>query len=337
MKKFLEVKPTNTELFRAIILFGANVQSYKFALGASLLELAKSDKTFVTLSDLAEPFAYHLCEHLKTGKVQGTARSSRFIEACKSYNTGAIEKQELLDTTERLGFNNVIDAFHNVSNAEIPTRFFADDRKTKKGITISDELLALAKDNQFASLSAEVQSRWNLVETAWTLKLSPSLLNVAYDSDAQLFYIENNSVRKTNITSAKNALNGYQKGHCFYCMREISLDNCDIDHFFPHVLLRKGQTDVNLDGVFNLVLTCTDCNRGQGGKFHLVPKLKYLEQLNVRNNFLIHSHHPLRDTLINQTGDTEAQRASFLQQRYKEAKLALVHDWEPATEFERCF
>ena len=32
MNNFLEVHPTDTEIFRAIILFGANVQSYKFAL-----------------------------------------------------------------------------------------------------------------------------------------------------------------------------------------------------------------------------------------------------------------------------------------------------------------
>ena len=120
-------------------------------------------------------------------------------------------------------------------------------------------------------------------------------------------------------------------------MQALSLDNCDIDHFFPHVLLRKKQTSVNLDGVFNLVLTCTNCNRGHGGKFHLVPKLKYLERLNVRNNFLIHSHHPLRDTLINQTGDTDSQRAEFLQARYKEAKSSLVHDWQPPIEFEERF
>ena len=216
MKKFLEVTPSDTEIFRAIILFGANVQSYKFALGASLLELAKKERTFVTLSELAEPFSRKLCEHLKTGKVQGTARSSRFIEVCKSFNEGALSKEELLFTTERLGFNNVIDAFHNVSSGEVPTRFFMDDRKSKKGITISDELLALTTTRQFSNLSAEVESRWNLVETAWTLKLTPALLNVAYDSGTELFYIENDSVRRTNITRAKDALNGYQKGHCFY-------------------------------------------------------------------------------------------------------------------------
>ena len=79
-----------------------------------------------------------------------------------------------------------------------------------------------------------------------------------------------------------------------------------------------------------IVLACTGCNRGQGGKFDLIPHIEYLERLNVRNNWLIDSHHPLRETLIAQTGATEQKRASFLQQCDQLAINVIPNRWRPS-------
>lgn len=86
---------------------------------------------------------------------------------------------------------------------------------------------------------------------------------------------------------------------------------CDVDHFFPHVLSPRVP-EVNWDGVWNLVLACPDCNRGEGGKFARIPALEYLSRLNRRNEYLIGSHHPLRETLIAQTGQTPQARWEYL-------------------------
>jgi hypothetical protein len=69
----------------------------------------------------------------------------------------------------------------------------------------------------------------------------------------------------------------------------------------------------NLDGVWNLVLACQTCNRGTNGKFDSTPALQYIERLSKRNEYLILSAHPLRETLIYQTGDTAHARRKFLQ------------------------
>ena len=82
------------------------------------------------------------------------------------------------------------------------------------------------------------------------------------------------------VTSSRGALNGYQKGHCFYYFRPISIcadGDADVDHFFPHALKQRGFTTI--DGVWNLVLSCRDCNRGSNGKFARVPTLKLLARL----------------------------------------------------------
>ena len=66
MPNFIDIQPTLENYWRSIILFGRNVASYKFALGKSLLELAKQQKEIIPLLDLAVPFARRLCEHLKS-------------------------------------------------------------------------------------------------------------------------------------------------------------------------------------------------------------------------------------------------------------------------------
>ena len=55
-----------------------------------------------------------------------------------------------------------------------------------------------------------------------------------------------------------------------------------------------------------------DCNRGEGGKFARIPATEYLRRLNRRNEYLIGSHHPLRETLIAQTGETPQARWEYL-------------------------
>jgi len=122
----------------AIVRFGLNVASYKFALGQALLELAARQQTFVPLTELAVPYAARLCEHLQVEDRQSTAPQSRYLDACRSRNRGDLESAQLTEATVRLGFANVIDAFH-ISRGGQPThtRFFVDERLTcaKSGIS----------------------------------------------------------------------------------------------------------------------------------------------------------------------------------------------------------
>jgi len=60
-----------------------------------------------------------------------------------------------------------------------------------------------------------------------------------------------------------------------------------------------------------------------------VPALHLLERLLQRNEWLIGSHHPLRETIMAQTGRNESERRAFLQMTYHEAKAALIHTWAP--------
>ena len=166
---FVSRDPLLEDYWRGIILYGRNVASYKFALAKSLLDLKPRSGELLKLEDLAPVFAGYITDHLKLADKQGTSSSSRFLDACREYNSGTLTRQQLIDATVRNGFNNVIDAFHVVGQGEIPERFYIDERKQNKGIRLTDEFARLLEREQAMNLPLEVEARWRLVETAWEL------------------------------------------------------------------------------------------------------------------------------------------------------------------------
>lgn len=333
--RFYEIEPTLENHWRAIILFGRNVASYKFALAKALYDLRTNQQELIRLEDLAPLFADHVIQHLQQCDKQGTSSQSRFLDVCRKFRDGDANtsRDELITETVKLGFNNVLDAFHNVHGKELDSRFFLDERKTAGGIRLTEQFYHLASLGDFADLNQETEARWRLVETAWELNLPKQVVQVSYDETSQFLHTLTTQHRRVNITSSRDALNGYQKGRCFYCYRDISIDPtsdnlADVDHFFPHKLTFCA-TDKPINGVANLVLACKECNRGSEGKFDRLPKLDLLDRLHQRNEYLIKSHHPLRETLLLQTGVREDERIGFLQNAYNCASAHLITRWSP--------
>ena len=338
--RFYNVEPSLENYWRGVILFGLNVASYKFALGRSLLELAERKSDFVSLEELAEPFSRHIVRHVSSGKRQATSKSSRFLDACREYDQGNLSQEKLIGKTTQLGFQNVIDAFHVVNGLEIPNRFFEDERKgRRKGIRLTENLFKLGQHEHFMNLPMEIEARWNLVETAWDLNIRRRLISVDHDCELERFFVLDEN-RRVDVTSSRDALNGYQKGKCFYCFCPISVRPgstilAQVDHFIPHILKQHG-IEWNVDGVWNLVLACAECN-GMAGKGAKVPTSNLLERLNRRNEYLISSNHPLKETIVRQTGASGSERISFLQQIHTDARAHLIHFWEPAAKADPTF
>jgi hypothetical protein len=323
--------PALIDQWRAITLFGRNVASYKFALEEALLTLRPAGGDTIKLDDLARPFALAVCRHLKFEDKQATSRSSSFLDGCRQFNKGEITEDKLRDIAVAKGFNNVIDAFHVVGRADVPDRFFHDERATLGGVKVTDAFSRLLEAAGSEDMPNEVEARWRLVETAWRLRIGPAML-ATYDEPSGAILLPDRANRRRAVTSCRDALNGYQQGRCFYCSTPIStIDSstlADVDHFFPHAL-KRTEVGAVVDGVWNLVLACRGCNRGAGGKFHQVPAEHLLVRLHARNEFLIGSHHPLRETLILQTGVTELRRRQFLREIDAVSVRHLIHRWAP--------
>jgi hypothetical protein len=336
MTQFQINDPSLESQWRALILFGKNSATYKFAFAKSLLELVDKETTKISLTELSKPFSKNIIEHLKENDKQGNSKSSSFLNVCRNHIKGEISDNELWSKTEKLGFVNVVDAFQNLNGAQIPDIFYEKNYKSgKKEIVIKDNLLKLKESFHFQNFNQEVEARWNLVETAWNLNLNPKLLEVKYDEDKSLFFLENDFMRRTDITSVRDSLNGYQKGKCFYSFQDISVVSgsanlCEVDHFFPHINKTiHNEFGANINGVWNLVLANKDVNRNKSAK---IPEKRFLQRLFNRNEFYIQSKHPLAETIINQTGNTKQKRIEFLNKQYQLALNSAIINWKP--EFE---
>jgi hypothetical protein len=328
--------PSLESQWRAIILFGKNSATYKFAFAKSLLGLIEQEKTKISLDELAIPFAKSIVEHLKKSDKQGNAVSSKFLEGCRNYINEKITKEDLYSLTEKYGFVNVVDAFQNVNGGTIPNAFYEKNySQGKKEIVVTDNLLKIKELFQYRNLEQEVEARWNLVETAWNLQINPNLLEVKYDESKSLFFIESNLMRRIDITSVRDSLNGYQKGKCFYSYQDISINKndiniCEVDHFLPHVnKLAHSQTGANINGVWNLVLADSSINLNKKAR---IPEKRFLHRLFNRNEFYIESKHPLSETIINQTGLTKESRRRFLEAQYNLALTHSIQQWKPEIE-----
>lgn len=328
---FIPDNPSVEDCWRGIVLYGRNTASYKFALATALLNLRPKAGELVKLEDLAPTFAQSVAEHLKVAPKQITTTNGKFIQACLAFNLEH-DLTRLVDATVAFGFSNVIDAFHIVGSSPVHHAFFIDERRRHRGIRITDEFSKMLAGIQATNLGEEIEARWRLVESAWNLGVSANLLAVQHDDSLCELFALDAAQRRRSVTSSRNALNGYQKGRCFYCYADLHLSgecmNVDVDHFFPHRLKQAG-FGLSLDGIWNLVLACKTCNRGPRGKFDRIPSIRLLERLHRRNEYLIGSHHPLRETLMQQTGLRAEQRIAFLNKVYQSVQLSPTLGWEP--------
>src|SRR5262249_20779356 len=154
-------------------------------------------RTAVSIRELANPFSRHILDHLARAPKQATFKSNKFFQACRDFGAGSIGRDELIGSTAKLAFGDVIDRFHVVNRGDIPVRFYMDERKSGGGIRLTDELFKLREQVQFGNLPHEVEARWRLVETAWQLEMSRNALAVDVDG---LDLVVSRSGRRMSLT-----------------------------------------------------------------------------------------------------------------------------------------
>jgi 5-methylcytosine-specific restriction endonuclease McrA len=317
-------------LWRSILLFGSNTAAYKFALGGALLEVASTGSESVTVQELAVPFAKRICDHLKVEDRQAINPSSSFLAACRKYNADEIDQDVLVGSTISQGFRYVFDAFHQVAGDDVPQRFFTVEGSGSNRVIHPTEQILRINNSTADVLEGELEARWRLVETAWAMGVSAQLLDVQMDGATKDLIVSRNLASRKSIGNAKWAFSGYQDGRCFYC--EVELDTPDlvtiqthVDHVIPYSLGRLMDTDV--DHVWNLVNACSECNLSKSNK---MPEYEVVEKVYRRNEYYIHSNHPLKDAIIRATGKTSAKRASTVRQAFDDARKLMPTGWSPS-------
>jgi 5-methylcytosine-specific restriction endonuclease McrA len=305
-----KVELSAQDYWRAVVLYGANVATYKIALATALIDFAKEHRTFVSMEELARSFFVLYRDRLASGQPQQSnpGRKTVLERVVEEGNAGTITEDQAITRVEKQGFNDVVPRFHTVNGAPIGTRFY---EATPSGLTLTDDLLELFTDRADPILGSEVESRWDLLEAAFAMGLPTETL--ATDEES---IFRKRAGERINVTGTRPVLHGYQNGACFYCGEPL-LDDIHVDHVIP-------RTVVQHDEIWNLVLAHSRCNLL---KSDLLPSPAQLEHLYQRNEYYIASNHPIKRHLIAQMGATSEQRRVFLQRQYHEAGKRLIHVW----------
>lgn len=79
---------------------------------------------------------------------------------------------------------------------------------------------------------------------------------------------------RNSLNEFKNDLFIKDDSYYFYCGCKIYKSNCHVVHFVPWQFVEN-------DNIWNLVLSCINCNLKKNNK---IPKREYLLKINERNN-----------------------------------------------------
>jgi 5-methylcytosine-specific restriction endonuclease McrA len=310
----VQVSPlTPQEYWRAIVLYGNNVATYKLALADCLIAFAEQQVTCVTMHELARAFLVRYRDRLASGLPQQSnpQRKTVLERIVAAYQAGDLTEAAGVQRVAQQGFDDVVPRFHVVNGIPVPLAFY---EQTATGLVLTDALLGLFGSRPRPDLRAEVAGRWDLVEAAFAMRLPAEVLG----TDEHMLYRTDGHAR-VDITGMRPILNGYQNGLCFYCGEPLegAAVQVYVDHVIPRTFLRH-------DEIWNLVLAHGACNLAKSAQ---LPAPRYLERLYERNEYYIASNHPIKRHLIRQLGATPAGRQSFLQQVYTDATRMLIHIW----------
>lgn len=303
IQEFYSSDKSVVSTIRTIVLFGRNVSTYKFALARTLLNL--KPQNFIAYEDLRDEFLKSLLSHYQKNPHQYQGGENSLTKAFDQYKIDC-NWNDLLKIAERNIYNNVFDAFHNVGGSKIKKEHILFEHlPNEKKLILTDNINAiLEKPDLIEVLLSENESRWMIVEEAWKNNLSPNIL--VYDQTNREF-ISLSSNERTNLRSAVSVLLPYQQGCCFYCNKKINIsansdetDFPDVDHFIAHSYFKRPNLNhINPDGIWNLVIACKECNRGNGGKFESLPSSNYQKKIVNRNVLFTEEHrHSLKNSIL---------------------------------------
>jgi len=302
------------DYWRAIILYGLNQATYKIALGKSLIALCEKEKTVFDWSDLSSEFLRQYRHRLNSANpMPQQAISSRRTVMEKVVSELQLGLLNETDAVEKVGidaFNDVIHRFHTVLGLnDTQGKFYSVN--FGRSVTLTDDLYRIVESSK-SSLLDELNSRWSLLEGAFSIKVG----NYQLANEIRETYLLRGTERKS-LTKNIPFLQGYQGNVCFYCGEEIVESDIHVDHVLPRQV-------VHHDELWNLVLAHRLCNERKSDS--LVP-LHFMTKLIARNENIIGSNHPWKAKLIAQLGESKTKRQAELRRHFESVKNVLGPTW----------
>jgi hypothetical protein len=320
--EFYRVEPTPVTSWRMAVLMGANARTYKFALGAALLDLAKAGQEEATVEDLAVPYAWRLAQHsdqYPQGPATAVGGTKDFLTVLASEREAALDAghptEKLIAAAIESMPSMVMQKFHNLRGmGQINHSFYTlQGRGASRRVMLSKDLQTVA---QHELLVDELATRWAIVEASFDAGIGRGLvgsgMTVSEDGEHLL-----TTTRRVSLTGVRPALTGFQHGRCFYCHDLLSGQPraVHVDHVYAFSFMtRTSWGGPDLNGVWNLVAACQGCNLTKSARMPTGPEV---ERLLARNDAIAGSPHPLRRTLERTMATPSGKPAMTSADRYE--------------------
>jgi hypothetical protein len=319
-------EPTSKDFWRAIILYGSNMSTYKMGLGHLLIDYASTNSEKIHLRDLSEDFMGLYSDKVKNNKPQsrrkiinGAEKGLTYVEqeARKIQQDGKNHEKAVDSVLKNSLENMVLKKFHTLFKRQIPDPFY---KLTDTHLILQKNLLDLFTDKQNQVMDTEVMSRWDLLEFGFENLSGEESIEI----DEGLEFVVKKKQR-SQISRLRPVLNGYQDGECFFCGSKFnSHDAIHVDHLIP----RRA---IGHDQIWNLVLADEECNLWKSD--HL-PQKHFVQKLINRNEFVLHSDLPLKEELKKVLGTIDTQREQMVWSQYKIAVDCGLTLWEGHEQFD---
>jgi len=319
----MNVKFGNVDYWKAIILYGLNVATYKIALGKTLLELAKKNKNEIDWHLLSKVYFdnyLNRLDNISRPQQSNPARKTVMERIVKLYQLNKINYDEAISKVGTEAFNDVIPRFQTIGTDKIIAgeKFYHFIHGEK--LFLHDSVFQIQEEHN-DELIDEINARWSLLEGAFTIANG----NYELRNDIIDVYLLD-GYERTNITKNIPFLQGYQGNLCFYCAEKINAKDIHVDHVLPRQFIQH-------DEIWNLVLSHGICNLDKSDS--LVGK-HYLQKLLFRNENIIGSNHPWRKKIIEALGTTTDKREKNLWNHYENARIVLRNNyWENSPSYNK--
>ena len=299
---------SNSDCWRALVLYGLNTATYKIALARTLLRFGQSQQNVVTWNDLSNAFFKEYRDRLQNNGGMPQCglvnRRTRMEQICAAYRIGKISEADAIQAVGEEAFSDVIPRFHNLGKEQTLQGTFYEIDFGKK-LVLTDALFDVAADA--APYHDEIAARWSLLEGAYSIQAG----NFQLANDIRDIYIANGYAR-TDLTGNIPFLQGYQGNRCFYCGEPMP-GAVHVDHALPRQVLQH-------DEIWNLVLAHEFCNLQKEDRL-IGPH--FVQKLIARNENIMGSNHPWKKKIAELLGTTHAQRSHTTLEHYKNVSSVL--------------
>jgi CRISPR/Cas system Type II protein with McrA/HNH and RuvC-like nuclease domain len=298
--QILNDEKLQTELLKTwiqIISKSNKTSSLKYALARALLDVAKdnndtAESIKVSKESLAERFIeyyWYLVLKFKLKQSGGNITAPNIVRMLKAKQEVISVVRRPKDAPEKIiseirnqlssnGFKEVLPRFHLIKGKNTTHKFY---KTVKGGIEIEPKVIEFLYKYRAVLLDS--------IFHHWTLLLER--LNSAPQIAGKIIYDANR--RRNSLASFRKVLQLEEEPECFFCSSVIK-GTPQVEHMLPHSYVFE-------DELWNLTLSCKDCNRA---KWDYLPCSQLINKLVIRNQNILNSpndplHTKLKTSLLN--------------------------------------